>query len=407
MSARTPASDHPAAPRSLLVALVSLMAAGPVLNYGVTAASAEVVERMQISAAQLGLLASLVFGCAAVVSSPLGHLADRLGLRWQVVVICGSSIVALVVGGLAPNYPTLVVAALVTSVPLAICNPTTNRILAQQVPTHQRTSWIGVKQSGVQAAQLFAGLFFPAMTLWLGWTGAALVAALLVVGLLVQALLVVRPVVPTGGEAGSASAPGPTSASRRRPAAVWYLTGIAFTVGIGIQATNVYLPLFAVDALGQSLVIGGLAATVTGVIGVMSRIAWGRQIHRGVRPTTLLIAIAIGALFSALALLAADEWHLVGLFWLGAVLLGGTALGANVVINATVMRVVPPGQLGKASGINSAGMYAGFAVGPIAMGLLRDATGDFQAGWLMAAAAYAAAMVVAWQLRRQMRRHPV
>src|SRR5699024_6495474 len=63
----------------------------------------------------------------------------------------------------------------------AISNPTTNRVIIRAVPAAQRTGWIGVKQSGVQASQLFSGLFFPAVALALGWTGAALGGAVVCV----------------------------------------------------------------------------------------------------------------------------------------------------------------------------------------------------------------------------------
>src|SRR5699024_12201284 len=49
------------------------------------------------------------------------------------------------------------------------------------VPHHKRTGWICVKQSGVQASQLFSGLYFPAVVLALGWTGAALGGAVVCV----------------------------------------------------------------------------------------------------------------------------------------------------------------------------------------------------------------------------------
>ena len=82
-------------------------------------------------------------------------------------------------------------------------------------------------------------------------------------------------------------------------------------------------------------------------------------------------------------------------------LLGACTLGANVVVNATIMLVVAKGSVGTATGITSMGMYIGFASGPMAMGVLRDATGDFRAGWIMVAAVYAIGGLLALALRRR------
>lgn len=386
------------APLSLLVVLVTAMTAGPLLGYGVAAAGPAVIEQIGITPGQLGSLASVAFVTAALTSSWLGRLADRIGVRAQLVVVHLSSLAALVLAAAAQNYWMLLVASVLAGPPLAICNPTTNGILIRDVPPAQRSGWLGIKQSGVQVAQLFSGLFFPAMTLWLGWRGAALGAAGVVVLFWIQSLVTVRTVgvsEPVGrGQRGS-------GASEVLPGTVWFLAGFALLTGFGMQATNVYLPTFAVQSLGYPLMVGGLAAAVTGTVGVVFRVFWGRQMRAGRRATTVFLIISAGAVGSGLALLAADLWAVHVLLWLGAVLLGACTLGANVVVNATIMQVVAKGSVGTATGITSMGMYIGFASGPMAMGVLRDATGDFRAGWIMVAAVYAIGGLLALALRRR------
>src|SRR5699024_12515720 len=87
---------------------------------------------------------------------------------------CNRTAVSVVVAFSYESYWLLVVAALRAGPAQAISTPTTNRVIMRAVPHHKRTGWIGVKLSGVQASQLFAGLFFPAVALALEWTGAAL-----------------------------------------------------------------------------------------------------------------------------------------------------------------------------------------------------------------------------------------
>ncbi|WP_298712394.1 MFS transporter [Micrococcus sp. 2A] len=407
----------------LLTVLLAAMAAGPLFNYGVASSSALVIERLGVTSGQLGTVLTVVFGAAAVTSVWLGRLADSLSSRAQMGIIFGGAALALVVGAFSTTLFALYAAAALAGVTQAISNPTTNRIIREVAPPERRIGWIGVKQSGVQLAQLFGGLFFPAAALALSWTGAALGAAL-VAGVLGVVAWATVPPLPAGSSAaaahirhddgapraaeGPAGAGAPTTGRRggreRLPASVWFFAAIAFLTGLGMQAVNAYLPLFAVETLGQSLVVGGAAAAVSGVIGVFSRIWWGRRMAAGHRPTTLLAAICAGSLLVVAALLAADVSHAPALLWAAAVLHGLTVLGANVVINAGIMDGVPAGQLGDASGTNAMGMYAGFACGPLVMGLLRDHTGDFRLGLLAVGGAYLLGLGVTWLLRRRVDR---
>lgn len=392
-------------PGSLLLwTLLAAMGAGPVFNYAVSTSSTVVIERLGVTSGQLGTVMTVVFASAAVTSVGLGRASDRLSTRVQMAIIFGGAALALVVGGLASSLWALYGAAVLAGVAQTISNPTTNRIIRAAVPAPRRIGWIGVKQTGVQASQLFAGLYFPTAALGLGWTGASLAAAVLVGLLGVLALRAAPPLsAPPAASPGSeATSSGSTRAasSARLPATVWYFSGIAFLAGLGTQATNMYLPLFAVESLGQTLVVGGAAAAMSGVIGVFSRIWWSRRMSAGHRPTTLLALIMAGAVLGVAVLLAADLGRLPALLWVGAAVHGLTVLGTNVVTNAGLMDAVPEDRLGRASGVNAMGMYAGFACGPLLMGLLRDATGDFRIGFVAVGAAYVLALGAVGALRR-------
>lgn len=410
---------------ALLFVLLCAMGVGPLFNYGVSVSSALIIDQLGITAGQLGLVVSVVFASAAITSIYLGRLADRMSARAQLVLIFAGTAVALVVGAFASHYWVLLFAAVLAGPAQSISNPTTNRIIIRAVPPVKRAGWIGVKQSGVQASQLFSGLFFPAVSLWLGWTGAALGAAVVALGLLFYGLAVVptprelaaraardaqsalgpdatTPAAPDGARAAGPDGPSPG----RLPTTVWIFASIALLSGFGMQATNVYLPLFSMEAVGFSLVLGGVATAVSGVIGVVSRIWWGRRMSAGVKASTLLLMISAGALFGVAAFLAAGLWHVPALIWVGAALHGVTVLGANVVINAGLMQVVAPERIGAASGINSMGMYSGFALGPLVMGALRDLTGDFTIGWLVIAVMYVGCFGMALFLRAHGRRQP-
>jgi cyanate permease len=70
-------------------------------------------------------------------------------------------------------------------------------------------------------------------------------------------------------------------------------------------------------------------------------------------------------------------------------------LAANVVINSGIIMAAPAARIGIASGLVSAGMYLGFALGPALVGQLIDLTGTFQASWAAAAGTYVLCFLLA------------
>src|SRR5699024_10172829 len=281
------------------------MGAGPLFNYGVSVSSALIIRDLGISEGQIGYIVTIVFAGAAVLSIWLGNLADKISVRAQMLLIFLGTAVAMIVAAFAESYWLLVVAALLAGPAQAISNPTTNRVIMRAVPYHKRTGWIGVKQSGVQASQLFAGLFFPAVAVVLGWTGGApggdgLCSVFWLVSLKyvpspTHLAIFLPPPRSFSTSPDDDSNPNRTSTSQateKLPLVVYFFAAIAMFSGMGMQATNVYLPLFAVKELDFSLVLGGAAAAVSGIIGVVSRIAWSRKMQSGAKPSQLLMVIS-------------------------------------------------------------------------------------------------------------------
>ncbi|MCC3298033.1 MFS transporter [Arthrobacter caoxuetaonis] len=380
----------------LLFVLVCAMGAGPVMNYGLSATSTLIMADLGISETQFGLLASTCFASAALSSMSLGRLSDRITARSQLAIIFGGTALALVLMAVSGNYLWLLAAVLLSGPAQAISNPTTNRVISHAVEPAKRPGWMGIKQSGVQASQLFSSLFFPAAALVAGWRGAAAGAAVVLALLLAYSWtrLPPEPRVPSTPKAER----GPVD--RRFPATVWLLAAFALFSGAGMQATNVYLPLFAQRELGFSLVMGGVAAAAAGVVGVASRVLWGRRMAEGVRASTLLLILAGGAIVGAGLLLAAGQTGNPLLLWAGVLFHGASVLGVNVVVMAGVLREVSQQRVGAASGAVSLGMYAGFAAGPLAMGLLLEFSGGFLGGWLAIGGFYLACVGIGLAYRR-------
>ncbi len=407
----------PQAGPGLLVVLVGAIGIGPVLTYGLSATSELVISDLGITAAQFGLLATVCFACAAVGNATLGRLADRASDMALMCTIFLLAAAALGLAGVPGGYVLLVIAFGLSGVAQSFTNGVTNRILVQRVTAARRIRWAGIKQSGVQASQLVASLSFPVLAVWVGWRGASLVSILLAAALLVLTWRVLRatPVVVDACEdADSGPAPGDAGDAHGRSAEttpapsghgsmVWALAGLGFLTGVGVQATNVYVPLFAVRELGFSLVLGGATAAVAGAIGVTARIGWAHVMSRGVPAGTLLVALAGTALTGAGAFFAAGATGWSPLLWLAVALHGASALGVSVVLMGTLLRSIPAESMASSSGVVTAGMFGGFTLGPVMMGLLISGPGGFQLGWVAVGGIYMVCAVLGLALRRRTR----
>ncbi len=375
----------------LLAALLMTVAAGPLFNHTLAAAGPSLRASLDISRGEYGILATVLFAAAAWSSSFIGRVSARWTYRTQLLVNFGGAALAFAIAAAGPHYALLVVAAAIGGFAQAISNPTTNRAVYDFVPARARPRWVGVKQSGVQVSQLIAGLLIPVALLAWGWTPAALAAA----GVVIAALLWSLRRLPAHSAAPPPAAPAAAAAARRRVSpGVRLLAAGAFLAGAGTQATNLYLVLFAHESLGQSVVVGGWALALTGLLGIVSRLAWSIPVGRGVPSWVVLLAVAIGSFLTALCLTAAAGIGGLVFFWMGVVLHGACALSINVVIFNAVFALSDGPGIAASTGVVSVGMYAGFALGPVVVGAVADVAGDFTAGWIVVAAMYALFVVV-------------
>ncbi|WP_345472149.1 MFS transporter [Glutamicibacter ectropisis] len=379
----------------LLSILLAAVGIAPLLNYGLSATSDLVIRDLGLSESQFGLLATACFGCAAIGNVAFGKFSDRQPDSRLMLIIFGTAALAMALAAVDAGYVMLLVASGIAGFAQSFPNGVTNRILAQRVPSAQRITWTGIKQSGVQVSQLVGSLGFPMLAAVIGWQGASLAGAVLAAALAFFALRIVNATPFLTSPAPKKSSP--VTAKTSTPVAdeasstrfiIYALCLFGFINGVGVQATNVYLALFAVRELDFSLVAGGLTAAVAGIVGVSARVGWGRMMSRGVAAPKLLLLLAVLAMCGGATFLLAGQLHSSILLWVAVALHGASALGVSVVLMAALLRVVPANRLGSASGLVSAGQFGGFTVGPLAMGLLVGSAGGFTAGWICVIGVY-------------------
>ena len=146
------------------------------------------------------------------------------------------------------------------------------------------------------------------------------------------------------------------------PGAVKAYAAAAALTGLGAQAANVYLPLYAHRELGLDVVAAGATVSVSALVGIASRVLWARVMDRpGTDGFVLLAGMALGAAASAVLLILAPlHPGLAWAVWPAAVLHGGAALAVSVVVMSAAMRAVPADRVGASTGVVTMGLYAGF-----------------------------------------------
>ncbi len=195
---------------------------------------------------------------------------------------------------------------------------------------------------------------------------------------------------PAGRTAGSAV---------RVPSAMWWLTVYGFLLGAA-NATTLFIPLFAEEALGLSIRIGGTAVAVVGLSGIAGRIGWARWAERGARHVAALSVIALmGVVAAGLMLLATrsgSSW-----MWLGLVVIGFGATSWNAVGMLAVVDMTGPAVAGRASGRVLFGFLAGLGLAPALYGQTVDSTGSYDVMWTISlvVTAIAFALTLVWRRR--------
>jgi predicted MFS family arabinose efflux permease len=299
--------------------------------------------------------------------------------------------VATTVGvALAPAYGAVLAMALIAGIGVAVANPVTNQVVATAAPPHRQGLVTGVKQSGVQAWIFVGSAMLPALAgLW-GWRAAVVAAAAVPITGYVLRLVSV----PAGH-------PRPRGATRPRvrrsdlPSTARWLAPYGFFIGCGSSALGAYLPLFAVERLGEPSTRAGLLTAVVGGLGVAVRIGWGWRADRV--PTSVPASLAVMALGSVAAtgLIALAAPGGVALAWAGAALAGVSATAWNSIGMLAIVRGAAPAVRGRASAAVVGAFYWGYVAGPLSFGAVVDHTQVYAWGWLIVGCSFGAAALLA------------
>lgn len=148
------------------------------------------LESISLSATMIGVLVSLRALCAMLIRPFMPSVIQALGGRSRTMI---ASVTAVAMGmmwtGTTGSVTLLALFALLVGLGSGISQPLSMVILAEHVPSEQRSSALGMRLMGNRGAQVIAPLLLGMMAEWLGFAVTFLAAGVL---LLLVLLVVIR-----------------------------------------------------------------------------------------------------------------------------------------------------------------------------------------------------------------------
>jgi predicted MFS family arabinose efflux permease len=369
-----------------ITALAVAMALGilPMVSIGILAPF--LIDDLDISRADLGVLVAVVAGVSALLSPVAGAIVDRIGDRGALLVVLGTGALSLALMAAAMTFVAMSLALAVAGLARAGANPATNRLIGLRLPRGRR-GWItGVKQSGETVAIVLAAATLPAAAALWGWRAPILVLAAAAGATLLGAAYAIEG---THRAAHTSRALG----DRRMPSSIQWLNAYNLVMGAGTGAITAYLPLYAHQQGGLGDAAAGAVMIAAGVTGGVSRLLWSHWSESRWGFPASLSGLAAVAVVSCAVLLAAPQIGPAA-YWLGAAIWGIGGLGFGAVSMLAAMAEAHDASTGRASGLVVLWFSLGFTVAPPAFGWLLDRTDAYGPGFAILIGLYVAAAVI-------------
>ncbi|TAJ39557.1 MAG: MFS transporter, partial [Reyranella sp.] len=284
--------------------------------------------------------------------------------------------------------PLFALGAFVGGLGQALSTPSSSHLLGRLSPRNLAPLMFSIKQTGVPAGLMLAGVLAPALVVAGGWRLALLVIAGLCL-LTVAALQPLRARFDTDRNPDQPLSPADIRANvasvLRDPALRTLCVAMFSFVGLQSLFTGFFV-LYLVRGLGYDLERAGLVFAIAVAVAVPARIGWGWLASRLVKPATLLailgIAMAGAAVLTAFIDPAWPTWAATAI----AVAFSVTAVSWHGVLLAEVARLSPPGRIGATTGAVLAFGDAGSLVLPLLFSAALSLTGGYASGFLIGGA---------------------
>jgi FSR family fosmidomycin resistance protein-like MFS transporter len=321
------------------------------------------IENLSLSTTQAGVL-SVFLQAPSLLQPFIGHLADRVSLRYFVILAPAVTAVAMSLLGVAPGYAALALLLIVAGLSSASLHSVAP-VMAGRLSGQSLGRGMGFWMVGGELGRTLGpivivtavGLFTLQGTSWL-----------MVAGLLASLILYFRlrdvPGRPAGAER---SLPWRGALHNMRPLLV-PLTGLVVVRGFTVVSLTTYLPVFLTEE-GAGLWFAGASLSVLEAAGVVGALAGGSISDWLGRKQVLLISLVTTAIFMFVFLAVSGPARFPALL-----VLGLTALSVTPVLMAVVQESVPDNRA-LANGVFMALSFSIRAGVVVLVGVLGDLFG--------------------------------
>ena len=381
------------------VLLILAWAANFVIRIGFSALLPSIIDELQLSYTRAGLLASAFFYAYVLMQVPSGLLGDRFGRRRVLLVGLVGGALASGLTGLAVSFVTLFLARALTGAFQGSLFSNDRAIIATVTPPDRIGLGQGVSFSGPGLGLTFGLVIGGLLLEFLPWRTVMMLFGL---GPIVAALLIARYV------------PAPPPPLRRMPVGqrltrlfsngpLWVLALVSLCAIANQFILATWSPLFFAEVGVADVGRAGTYAALQGIAASLGMVASGwthdRLVVRGYSSKSVIVAGLARLTVSMLAMAIVIAQRSIP--WLAVVLFVAAFFCWSIwgAVYALLARLVRAEELGTAFGFSNSISFVGAIVGPTATGWVRDLTGSFSAGCVLAAVLGLTGVVRAFAVR--------
>jgi NNP family nitrate/nitrite transporter-like MFS transporter len=350
---------------------------------------------------QIGLFTGLYGLVAMAVSVPAGMLAKRAGEKPAMAAGLLGVALGLLLLSQASGYAPALGARIVWLLGYRVAFVCVMISVALVTPAEFRSRAMGILGAMASLASVIGAPFGTKIAQPFGWRGGILGFAIMAV--LGAGVFWVGYKSGAGGAVDSVHGHGPAALSKSafRSPVVWSMVLLGL-INMGGFSATFFVPsavktTFQLDALASAYLI-----SASYVVAIFVNILFGYLCDRFNR-WDMMIALAVLLVPSCFAMMVPN----LLVFRVATALVISLGLCATNQIFALAGDVVERGELGPAMGVVSLGGGLFGYIGPQVLGILRDRTGGFTAGWFFVAAGVVLSLIEIVFLRRYAQSRPV
>jgi len=345
------------------------------------------VDALQLSRGQVGLLLPAAYLGGVLMALPAGWLTDRVGVRATLaggLALIGAMVA---VAARAQSIHALLACLVVGGFGFSVLNPATGKAVLEWFAPRRRGVAMGIKQTGLTLGGVAGALVLPPIAAGADWRRALAIAGVtsLVCALLVAVAYRPAPVsVPVA----------PTDPARLRDLPQFFRRrGVVIVLACGLALSMAqssllgYLTLYGREALAMSSVEAARLLALAQAGGAAGRFGWGivsdRYFESRRRPGIVLSAQLALVTFALLAVAPLFPTLVVALV---ALLAGMAAFGWVGLYFTLVAELGGARYAGLLTGVAVVFSWSGVLFGPPIFGAILELTGRWPVAWLALAA---------------------